>query len=118
MTSVLTRTLKAKNRRAAGRYGVKMSLRYRTAAAAPNFGWAHGHTLNMSAGGVLICIPEAKPAGSVLELAIEWPGLYFDRPMVRLFLVGVIVRIDGRGAALRILRRRFCYIDRKDLAVA
>ena len=102
-----TQTSKPKDRRGASRYGVKMAFRYRAAGRAFDSSWKHGHTLNMSASGVLIDIPETKSVGSVLELAIDWPGLYHDKPMVRLFLTGSVSRIDGRSVALRILRHEF-----------
>jgi hypothetical protein len=61
----------------------------------------------MSAGGLLIDPPEAAPVGSTLEVAIDWPGLYHGKPMVRLFLIGSVARSDGRGTALRILSHQF-----------
>ncbi len=99
---------KAKDRRGASRYGVKLAFRYRASGRPLNSAWKHGHTLNMSASGVLIEIPETKPVGSILELAIDWPGLYYDKPMVRLFLTGAVSRTDGRSIALRTLRHEFC----------
>jgi hypothetical protein len=124
MTSVLT---KVKNRRTASRYDVRMPLRYRPAGSKQEGGWKRGHTLNVSAGGVLMHLPEATPLGRALELDIEWPGLYFDRHMVRLLVVGYVTRIDASGTVLRILNRRFCDIHpaaagsrnrREDRAVA
>jgi len=115
MTTVSTRIVqrkapssKAKDRRAADRYGVKMPLRYRPTESKLNSAWKHGHTLNMSKDGVLIDIPEVRLVGSKLDLAIDWPGLYHDKPMVRLFLTGMVARVDGRRIALRILRHKFC----------
>ena len=117
MTLVSTRiaqrklqAFKAKDRRGASRYGVKLAFRYRAAGRPLNSAWKHGHTLNMSASGVLIDIPETKSVGSMLELAIDWPGLYHDKPMVRLFLTGAVCRTDGRSIALRTLRHRFCEV--------
>lgn len=108
-----SRTSNVKDRREAGRYGVKMPLRYRAAGAMIDSAWEHGHTLNMSAGGVLVDIPEVKAVGSALELAIDWPGLYHDKPMVRLFLTGSVARLDGRRTALRILRNRAVVITER-----
>lgn len=115
MTLVSTRiaqrklqTSKAKDRRGASRYDLKLAFRYRAASRPLDSAWKHGHTLNMSASGVLIDIPETRSVGSMLELAIDWPGLYHDKPMVRLYLTGAVSRTDGRSIALRILRHRFC----------
>jgi hypothetical protein len=90
------------NRRAAERYVLRMPLQYRTVAQ-----WLPGHTIDMSARGVLLEIPDSLPAGTRLEAIIDWPGIYFDKKKVRLFLAGVIARVDKRGTALRILRHEF-----------
>jgi hypothetical protein len=97
----------AKNRRTANRYEIRMPLRYRPVGKVQNSAWKYGHTLNVSASGLLVKLPEATPVGSTLELAVDWPGLYFDRPMVHLLVVGYIARIEKRGTALRILSHRF-----------
>jgi hypothetical protein len=61
----------------------------------------------MSATGVLIEIAESLPAGSILEVRMNWPGLYHSKPSVRLCLSGPVVRADHRGTALRIVRHEF-----------
>jgi hypothetical protein len=45
----------------------------------------------------------------MLELDIEWPGLYHDKPMVHLLLIGAVTRVERRGTVLRILRHEFRY---------
>jgi hypothetical protein len=103
MTSVLTSV----DRRAKGRFAVETPLRYRAANSPLNAAWKHGCTLNMSAGGVLIRIPESPAVGEKLELAMDWNGLYHGREKMRLFLVAAVTRSDRRGTALRILANRF-----------
>lgn len=72
-----------------------------------NLAWKHGCTLNMSASGVLIHIPESMAVGMKLELAMDWTGLYHGRETMRLFLIASVARSDCRGTALRILAHRF-----------
>jgi hypothetical protein len=102
-----SQTFKGKNRRATNRYPVRTPLQYRTSSGTLNSAWKRGRTLDMSAGGTLMEIPEAVPVGSTLELAIDWPGLYHGGPMVRLFLTGSVTRVDGRGTAFRIISHQF-----------
>jgi hypothetical protein len=61
----------------------------------------------MSAGGIFMNATEAVLVGSTLELEIDWPGLYHDKPMVHLLVTGSVVRNDGRGTALRIVSHQF-----------
>jgi hypothetical protein len=114
MRTVLTRQgkresgfWKGTDRRASFRYEVGIPLRYRRAGRGPDFAWKLGRSLDMSARGIRIDIPETMPTGSRLELSMDWPGLYHGTDMVRLSLVGCVTRVDGQGVALRILRHRF-----------
>jgi hypothetical protein len=114
MTSVFTRithqgpqTFKGENRRIAKRYGMRTAMQYRTSDGELKSVWKVGHTLDMSVGGILIDIPPAIPVGATLELAIDWTGLYHGKPMVRLVLIGSVMRNDSRGTALRILSHQF-----------
>ncbi|HXB72012.1 MAG TPA: PilZ domain-containing protein [Candidatus Acidoferrales bacterium] len=110
---------KGKNRRTANRYTMRTPLQYRTSGSTPQSAWKRGHTLDISAGGILIDIPEAMPVGSRLELMMDWPGLYHCRPMVRLFLTASVTRTaahtNGACIALRILNHRF--VDVRPAAV-
>lgn len=103
MTSVLTQP----DRRSARRYGLQTPLRYRPANGPLNAAWKHGSTLNMSAGGLLIDIPEPIALGSKWELAIDWIGLYHDRQKMRLFVTAAVTRTGHAGTAVRILSHRF-----------
>ncbi len=90
------------NRRTSDRYAFRWPLRYRAAGD-----WNEGHTIDMSGRGMLLDIPEMLPEGTRVEVLMDWPGVYFNRDRVRLFVVGAVVRTDGRGVALRIVRRQF-----------
>ena len=63
--------------------------------------------LNMSAGGILVRIPEPLAFGAKLDIAMDWTGLYHGRQAMRLFLVAAVTRLERRGAGLRILSHRF-----------
>jgi hypothetical protein len=115
MTSVFKRTTplesqpsKRSDCRATTRYTVRSPLRYRGANSALNAAWKYGRTLDMSAGGILIDIPEAMAVGTKLELAMNWTGLYHNKQSMRLHMIAAVTRTDGRGTALRILKHRFC----------
>ena len=92
------------NRRAADRYVLRMPLQYRTIAQSQ---WLPGHTIDMSARGLLLEIPDALPPATRLEVVMDWPGIYFGRKKVRLFLIGMVTRVDARGTALRMVRHEF-----------
>ncbi len=100
-------SLKVKNLRASTRYAVHAPVQYRAAVPSPEAVWKSGYTRDISAAGILIDPPAAVPVGSMLELAIDWPGLYHGKPMVRLFVIGTVARVDGRGTALRIISHEF-----------
>ena len=99
--------LKVKNRRGATRYNLSVPLRYRAPETNLPSGWKSGRTLDMSASGLSIEIPETLDAGATLELVIDWTGLYHGRPAVRLFLTCLVVRIDAQSTALRIVSHQF-----------
>src|SRR5260370_42456709 len=105
-----SQTFEGKSRRGARRYTVRAPLRYRIPGGEINTAWKSGETLDMSVDGILIDALEAAPVGTELELEIDWPGLYHGKPMVRLLVIGSVVRSDGRGTALRILSHQFRYV--------
>ena len=103
-----SQALKGINRRASKRYAVRTLVQYRTSGGARDAAWKCGRTLDMSVSGILLDTADATPVGSVLELAIDWTGLYHGKPMVRLSVIGSVARTDARGTALRILSYEFC----------
>jgi hypothetical protein len=107
--------LEANNRRSHNRYGIKIQLQYRRWAPQQHATWLAGSTLDMSANGLLIDIPSRLPVGAKLQLVMNWPGLYHGKPMVRLFVTGVVVRVDRRGTALRIIDHQFRDFFRPDM---
>src|SRR5215475_5951843 len=103
----MTPVPKSKDRRAARRYGVKTPFRFRFSNGTPTGGWKSGRTLDMSARGILIETEEQLSLGNRLDLSMDWPGLYHGKEMMRLYVSAVVVRVDERSAALRILSHKF-----------
>jgi hypothetical protein len=97
----------AADRRSHRRFNLQIPLRYRTADGPIHSAWKRGGMLNMSASGLLIGIPGPATAGTKLELAMDWTGLYHGRQTMRLFLVAQVTRTGARGTALRILSHSF-----------
>lgn len=89
------------------RFAVQSELRYRAANSPLSTPWKQGRALNMSAGGLLIQIPESLAAGTRVEVAMDWTGLYHGRQAMRLFLTAAVVRWGRQETALRILSHRF-----------
>jgi hypothetical protein len=61
----------------------------------------------MSAGGLLVDIPERFEIGTKWELAMDWTGLYHGCQSMRLSLIATVTRTGRGGTALRILSARF-----------
>ena len=101
------KAFKEKNRRATNRYPVETLLQFRISGSEVESCWKRGRTLDMSAGGIFIDIPDAAPVDSTVELVIDWLGLYHGKPMVQLLVAGTVVRHDLRGTALRIVSHQF-----------
>jgi hypothetical protein len=103
----MTSELSQADRRSTRRYDLQTPIRYRTANGPLNSPWKYGSARNMSAGGILVQLPESVSVGCKLELAIDWPGLYHDREKMRLFMIASVARIGSDGIALAIHSHRF-----------
>ncbi|MDE3167232.1 MAG: PilZ domain-containing protein [Acidobacteriota bacterium] len=96
-----------KNRRAHTRHQFATALRYR--------GWRQdtvlcsgsGRTIDMSAGGITLDLGRALEPGAELEMALEWPGIYHDRPRMRLYVWAEVLRSTPESTAVRILTHEF-----------
>jgi c-di-GMP-binding flagellar brake protein YcgR len=105
---------KAKDRRAFGRYPVSTSFRYRVFTAAQTRMWKQGACLNMSAGGLLVELPEQFPRGCTLEINMNWPGLYHGKAVVCLSLKVRVLRAENGHTALRIISSQFSDVSPSD----
>lgn len=106
MTSERCNT-KGKDRRASQRFAMRWPLLFRRAGKTLDSDWKRGRLLDMSAGGILAGLPEGVTTGAIFEIAMDWPGIYHDKPAMRLYLEAIVLRTNARGAAFRILSHQF-----------
>jgi hypothetical protein len=66
-----------------------------------------GKTLNVSSGGVLFEANESLPAGSSIELLMQWPFLLEGVCPLKLVIHGSVVRSDNKGVAVRTKQHEF-----------
>jgi hypothetical protein len=104
---VESRPFTGKNRREKQRYTVARNLAYRLVDDTQTGGWRKGRVLDMSSGGIRIEAAALLPEDTVLEIVMDWPGLYHGRDSVRLFLKGTVCRRDDAGTVLRITSHDF-----------
>jgi len=95
-------------RRAGVRFPIRMNLRYRLSrkdqGAAPE---ASGCIVDISSTGILFSPGLSQPQDAVMVLSIDWPARRDEAPPIRLSVLGMVVRSDDRGTAVRILRHGF-----------
>ena len=96
------------DRRDDRRYPIELEMRYKVVAR--NRAQLHGtgRTMNMSSGGVLFDGDQSLPAGTFVELSINWPVLLQEarRPLT-LMILGRVVRCDGNAIAVKMNRYEF-----------
>lgn len=95
------------NRRANRRYVVSRSMTYRLSGAPKDERWQQGTVLDMSASGIRFETGDSIPHGAIIDLMMDWPGIYHGRNEVRLSLSGTVCRSGADGTALRILEHDF-----------
>ena len=95
------------DRRDDRRYPIELALRYKVVARNRNLLEGAGLTVNMSSGGVLFRGVQGLPAGSFVELSINWPVLLEDRLPLTLLVVGRIVRCENSQVAVKTSRYEF-----------
>jgi hypothetical protein len=64
-------------------------------------------TLNISSHGILLTPTDGVSKGQVIELSIRWNTGAADLPKVSLEVIGRVVRVNGHGTAVQILRYGF-----------
>ena len=105
-------------RRTAWRYPLQLELYYRLRKKDRLVGEGSGKTVNISNKGLLLALSDQKcPSGVVAELSIHWPAE--REPSVRQWLnvVGVVLRSDEQGVAVRIARHDFSSPSEDDASV-
>lgn len=87
-------------RRRHRRYPIVLGVQYRvTRGRAERLG--SGTTLDVSRRGVLFRADDSLPAGSYVELTMEWPVLWKGVYPLTLVMRGQVVRSDGNEVAVR-----------------
>ena len=88
------------DRRLHRRYPIALDVKYKLSRGrTARFG--NGTTRNLSSRGVLFMADDALPAGSPVELTLNWPVLLEGVCPLKLVLRGLVVRSDWRGVAVR-----------------
>lgn len=91
-------------RRSEERFPIRMDLSYRLWLQRQSVSEGSGTTVDVSSTGVLFTPGLIYPQDSSAELFIKWPVLYDNVLPLGLAVVGLVVRSDHRGTAIRILR--------------
>ena len=95
-------------RRACERFPIRMNLRYRLSRKGQDvIPQASGCVVDISRTGILFSPRLSYPEDGVMVLLIDWPARRKEAPPVRLSVLGVVVRSDDRGTAIRIMRHGF-----------
>jgi hypothetical protein len=105
-------------RRTAWRYPLQLALHYRLRKKDRLVGEGLGKTVNISNKGLLLALSgQACPRGAVAELSIRWPVEHEPSVRQRLNVVGVVLRSDAQGVAVRIARHDFSSPSADDASV-
>jgi PilZ domain-containing protein len=62
---------------------------------------------NLSSGGIFIDTDATMPVGQRIRLSIDWPVSLDGRCGLRLIIMGMVVRRETGGAAIRIIKYEF-----------
>src|ERR1700759_717074 len=95
-------------RRQGRRYSLKMQLEWKLihGRSVPYSG--AGYTIDLSTSGILFDAGVRLPEGVAVEMSISWPARRADAPSLRLVILGLITRAEGRRVAIQISRQEFC----------
>jgi hypothetical protein len=94
-------------RRSHQRYPISLNVDYRLLRKGQVDGFGSARTIDMASGGVLLDPQASLPAGSSIELFINWPMLLEGVCPLRLVMWGRVTRSDGRGVAIQTRQHEF-----------
>jgi hypothetical protein len=89
------------------RYPITLEIEYKLLRKGRVERLGLGRTLNVSSGGVLFEANETLPAGSSIELVMQWPFLLEGVCPLKLVIHGCVVRCDSKGVAVRSKHHEF-----------
>jgi hypothetical protein len=99
------------DRRANGRYEVRLPLHYHVSVKGAPVKTGSGTTFDMSASGLSFKCRKQLPVGAHIEIMIDWPARYRNQDPMALQVTGFIVRSDGSRAAVRMTSHKFKATD-------
>jgi hypothetical protein len=95
-------------RRVVERFPIRMNFSYRLSSKGQVSALdASGCVVDISSTGILFSPGLSHPQDAVMVLSIDWPARRDKAPPIRLSVLGMVVRSDDRGTAIRILRHGF-----------
>ena len=89
------------------RYSITLEIEYKLLRKGRVERLGLGRTLNVSSGGVLFEANESLPAGSSIEILMQWPFLLEGVCPLKLVIHGSVVRSDSRRIAVRAKHHEF-----------
>lgn len=89
------------------RYPIALEIEYKLLRKGRVDRLGLGRTLNVSSGGVLFEANESLPAGSTIEVLMNWPFLLEGVCPLKLVIYGSVVRSDNKGVAVRTKHHEF-----------
>lgn len=89
------------DQRVTRRYPISLEIEYKVLRKGRVERLGLGRTLNVSSGGVLFQATDELPAGSSVELLMQWPFLLEGVCPLKLVIHGSVVRSDSKGVAIR-----------------
>jgi hypothetical protein len=93
-----------RERRSRYRYALEWNVQYKLPQSHKIF---PGRMRDISSAGVCFVSGDVLPAGTVVELSVNWPVLLLDVCPLKLVLKGRVIRSDERGTALRLFGHEF-----------
>ena len=89
------------------RYPIALEIEYKLLRKGRVERLGLGRTLNVSSGGVLFEANESLPAGSSIEILMQWPFLLEGVCPLKLVIHGSVVRSDSKRIAVRTKQHEF-----------
>ena len=95
------------DRRQSQRYSISLDAQFTIQKQEKIMEAGTGKIQNVCRTGIFFESPTVIPAGSVLQLVIDWPVLFEGKTPVRWVVDGIVVRSTLSGTAVQIMRQKF-----------
>lgn len=97
----------AVDQRSHSRYPITQKIEYKLLSNLEIERCGIGRTVNVSSSGILFEGSDRLPAGSLVEVLMDWPFLKGGTCRVKLVMRGRVTRSDGKRVAVRVSRYEF-----------